>query len=119
MDLPSSSFSGRANFGCSPGSVGKKKGAFSGAFGGATGLLRFCRRRKKKRKEKRSFFARKEEPRFHPALIRSKFKRVCQRERGREENVMRDPSSWEAVVCCVESVLIGWLTKKDSSVSGE
>lgn len=61
-----------SNRGSRPETVGRKKGAASGALGGSFGLLR--------------------------ALMVSRFRSVVHRDRGRRERVSRFSESWSGVV---------------------
>lgn len=82
------SFTSGAKRASTPGRVGKKKGAFSGTFGGSFGLF-LCWRLA-------ISHAVSKWVKSH-ACITSRLRRVCHRERGRRVRVINSPSNWGGV----------------------
>ena len=68
-----------------PGSVGRKNGAFSGAFDGSFGLFRCCNSRLKSLQLNGQLVL--------LTCITSRFSSVCHRERGRRVSVTSSPSN--------------------------
>lgn len=109
------------NLGVAPGSVGRKKGAFSGFWGGALGLLRFCEFKKSELAYPSSPINKKQH-----TLIVSKFNKIDHLLFGKLESVIIS-----SVNCCpfiikpcsftvsISIVLITVSSLSSSSLSGE